>query len=174
MEIGLYFGSFNPIHTGHLIIVNHILNTTAVEKIWFIVSPQNPLKKTESLLGAPERLKLVKLAIETDPRFEVSDIEFHLPKPSYTINTLSNLKNNFPQAKFYLIVGSDNYLNFSKWKSSYQLKSEHNILVYQRPGFPLNAEKEFSNIQVLDAPLLEISSTDIRELIRDKKSARYL
>jgi nicotinate-nucleotide adenylyltransferase len=174
MEIGLYFGSFNPIHIGHLIIANHILNTTAIDKIWFIVSPQNPLKKSESLLGAPERLNLVKLAIENNSRFEVSDIEFHLPRPSYTINTLSSLKNTFPQNTFYLIIGSDNYLNFSKWKSSHQLKSEHHIFVYQRPGFPLAPEKNSLNIRVFDAPLLDISSTSIRQLIRDRKSIRYL
>jgi nicotinate-nucleotide adenylyltransferase len=173
MKIGLLFGSFNPIHTGHLIIANHVANYNA-DKVWFIVSPHNPLKKSSELLRAEDRLDLVKQAVENDNRFEVSDIEFDLPIPSYTINTLQALKKAHPQHEFYLVIGSDNWVSFSKWKSSTEILENYNLLVYERPGFQVNDNQVSGNIQLLKAPLIDISSSSIRKLIRENKSILYL
>src|SRR5687768_17339194 len=115
MKIGLYFGSFNPVHIGHLIIANYVLNETELEKIWFVVSPQNPFKQNKSLLNEYDRLHLLRTAIEDDTRMKASDIEFYLPKPSYTINTLTYLKEKYPQQDFFLIMGSDSFQNIDKW-----------------------------------------------------------
>jgi len=173
MRIGLYFGSFNPIHSGHLIIANHILNFISLDKICFVVSPQNPLKHHE-LLDAEARLQLTRLAISTDSRFEVSDVEFHLPKPSYTIDTLRFLREKFSEHEYHLIIGSDNFLNFSAWKSHEALQKEWRIIVYMRPGFPVDAQLDLFNVQVLNQTLIDISSTQIRDLIQQGKSVRYL
>lgn len=173
MKIGLYFGSFNPIHIGHLIIASHILNTTDFEKIWFIVSPQNPFKKSQTLLNEYQRLHLVRLAIEDDTRLKASDIEFKLNKPSYTIDTITYLKEKFPGLYFSIIIGSDSFSNINKWKNYDKLIDENKILIYKRPGFEVTSQH--SNIIVLnDTPLLEISATAIRELIRYGKTIRYL
>ena len=172
MQIGLFFGSFNPIHTGHLLIANHILNFTPLHKIWFIVSPQNPLKEDVELLNEEQRLKLVRLATNGDKRFEVSDIEFQLPKPSYTINTFSYLRKAYPENSFRLIIGSDNFLNFSAWKSHDELLREGKIVVYIRPGYPVDTFT--AQVEVLTPAQLDISSTEIRRLIKDGKSVRYL
>jgi nicotinate-nucleotide adenylyltransferase len=174
MKIGLFFGSFNPVHTGHLIIANHVLNFAQIDKLWFVVSPQNPFKKSRELLDAQARLELVKIAIKDNTRLEISDIEFHLPLPSYTIDSLQYLKKNFPEDEFSLIVGSDNFLSFSKWKSPDTILANFGIIVYERPGFPIDRGQAYSNILILDAPLLDISSTAIRKLINDHKSIRYL
>jgi nicotinate-nucleotide adenylyltransferase len=173
MKIGLLFGSFNPIHTGHLIIANHIASYH-VDKIWFIVSPQNPFKRSAELLNAECRFALAKLAIENDNRFEALDIEFHLPTPSYTIDTLQTITAKYPEHKFYLIMGSDNFLNISKWKASTEIVNNYNLLVYQRTGFTVDEECLAHNITLLNAPLLDISSTTIRNLIAQNKSIRYL
>lgn len=173
MKIGLYFGSFNPIHVGHLIIANHVLNETDLERIWFIVSPQNPLKHNNSLLNEYDRLHLIRTAIEDDPRMKVSDIEFYLPKPSYTINTLTFLKEKYPEHNFSVIMGSDSFQNIHKWKNHEAITGNYTIYVYKRPGFDIqkvNTEK----IKILDAPLLEISATNIRELVKKGKSIRYM
>ncbi len=173
MNIGLYFGSFNPIHTGHLIIANHILNESSLDKIWFIVSPQNPFKQAHSLLNEYHRLHLVQKAIENDPRLKASDIEFGLPKPSYTIHTLAYLKEKYPSYTFSLIMGSDSFQNIEKWKNPEAIIAHHSIIIYERPGFEIN-NKIGANINVMQAPLLEISATYIRELARDGKSIKYL
>jgi nicotinate-nucleotide adenylyltransferase len=173
MKVGLFFGSFNPIHTGHLIIANHVANYYA-DKIWFIVSPHNPLKKSSELLRAADRLELVKLAAENDNRFEVSNIEFNLPVPSYTINTLDALKKVHPQHEFYLIIGSDNWALLPKWRSSNEILESYNLLVYERPGFQVNTAQLSANTQLLKAPLIDISSSSIRKLIRENKSILYL
>ena len=173
MKIGLFFGSFNPVHVGHLIIANHILNEIAINKLWFIVSPQNPFKTNESLLKAYDRLHLVKIATEGDLRIKVSDVEFNLPKPSYTIDTLTYLEEKYPGNIFSIIMGSDSFQNLRNWKNYEILIKRHQILIYRRPGFDvinsLNAD-----IQIVEAPLLDISSTEIRKLIRNEKSIRYL
>ena len=171
MKIGLLFGSFNPIHTGHLIIANHIANYYT-DKTWFIVSPQNPFKLTTDLLNPSQRLKLVQLAVENDTHFKVSDIEFNLPTPSYTINTLHALTKKYREDKFFLIIGSDNLAGITAWKSSEEILSNYKLLVYERPGFPI--ETNISTIEIIQAPLLNISSTFIRRLIKENKSIRYL
>lgn len=174
MKIGLFFGSFNPIHTGHLIIANYVANYT-VDKIWFIVSPQNPFKQSAELLNASKRLALVRLAVSNDERFEVLDIEFHLPTPSYTVDTLHLLSRQYPEHEFFLIIGSDNLQSFPGWKSSTEIINKYTLLVYERPRFSiLNKDVRNNNIKFLNFPLLDISSTEIRELIAKNKSIRYL
>ncbi len=173
MNIGLYFGSFNPIHIGHLIIASHVLNHTALDRIWFVVSPQNPLKESAGLLNEHHRFHLVQLAIENEPLFKASNIEFSLSRPSYTIDTLTYLSEKYPQHQFNVVMGSDSLQNITKWKNYQQLLAQYPLLIYQRPGCPVS---QISNarIEVLDAPLLDISSTHIRNLIKEKKSIRYL
>lgn len=173
MNIGLYFGSFNPIHTGHLIIASHIINETDLKEIWFVVSPQNPFKLSKTLLNENHRLNLVRLAIDEDSRFKASNIEFKLPKPSYTINTLVYLAEKYPEYTFSIIMGSDGYQNLEKWKNADQIIKNYQILVYNRPGHNPKII-EASNTIIMDAPLLEISSTHIRKLLREKKSIKYL
>ena len=173
MKIGLYFGSFNPVHTGHLIIANHLLNTTPLQQVWLIVSPHNPLKKTSSLLNEYHRLHLVQSAIEGEKNLKASNVEFHLPKPSYTIDTLTYLKEKFPEHSFAVIMGSDSFYNIHKWKNYEVLLKEYELYIYQRTGFEVR-ENTRSNIKLLNAPVLEISSTHIRELIKKNKSIRYL
>jgi nicotinate-nucleotide adenylyltransferase len=172
MKIGLYFGSFNPIHVGHLIIANFISNFTDLEEVWFVVSPQNPLKKSSTLLNEYDRLFLVQKAIENNQKFRAIDIEFKLPKPSYTVDTLTYIKEKYPQHSFSLIIGSDSLQNIDKWKNSGFLLNTYFFYVYERPGFKV--EKTALNIIVLKAPLLEISSTEIRKMIRAGKSIQYL
>ena len=173
MSIGLYFGSFNPIHAGHLIIANHILNESDIQKIWFVVSPHNPFKESDSLLNEYHRLHLVQKAIEDDPRMKASDIEFGLPKPSYTIHTLAYLEEKYPMHRFSIIMGSDSFQNIGKWKNAEVIIANYPIIIYKRPGFEVDNRWK-ATITVMDAPLLEISATHIRELIRQGKSIRYL
>lgn len=173
MKIGLYFGSFNPIHIGHLIIANHILNETPLERIWFIVSPHNPLKESKSLLNEFDRLHMVRLAVQDDKRIKCSDIEFSLPKPSYTTNTLAFLSEKYPEHKFSIIMGSDSFQNLDKWKNFEHILCNYSIYVYQRKDFEL--KKSFSKAPIiLNAPLIEISSSQIRLNIKEGKSIRYL
>lgn len=176
MKIGLYFGSFNPIHVGHLIIANHVINITDYDKIWFVVSPQNPLKPSNSLLNEYTRLHLVRLAIEDNPSFKVIDVEFNLPKPSYTIDTLTYLKEKYPSYSFAVILGSDSYQNLPKWKNYQTLINENELLVYERPGFPFNPQSSIPSQTILlkGAPLLDISATSIRKLLSQGKSIQYL
>lgn len=173
MKIGLYFGSFNPVHVGHLIIANHILNTTNTDKLWFIVSPQNPLKQTNTLLNEYHRLHLINLAIGDDSRLKASDIEFKLPKPSYTIDTLTYLSEKYPQHEFSIIMGSDSFQNITKWKNHKLLLAKYEILIYNRPGFEIFTSSH-KHILLAETPVLEISATHIRNLIKEKKSFRFL
>lgn len=172
MNIGLYFGSFNPIHVGHLIIAAHIVDNTPLDQLWFVVSPQNPLKHSATLLNEYHRLHLVQTAVEDDPRFRVTDVEFKLPKPSYTIDTLTYLGEKYPANRFTVIMGTDSFQNLSKWKNPELLLKNYSFLLYPRPGFEVNVAP--TNVQVVDAPLLEISSTAIRKMIKEGKSIRYL
>ena len=174
MDIGLYFGSFNPIHIGHLIIANYITQNTALEQVWFIISPQNPLKKSAGLLNEYHRLFLVQVSIEDEPALRASDIEFRLPKPSYTIDTLTYLQEKFPSHNFSVIMGSDSYQNLPQWKNYEQLLSQYPIYVYERPDFSPDVKYKNANVTFLKAPLLEISSTYIRKIIKEGKSIRYL
>jgi nicotinate-nucleotide adenylyltransferase len=173
MHIGLYFGSFNPIHTGHLIIANHIIANTEIDKVWFVVSPHNPLKEAHSLLNEYDRLHLVNLAIEDNPKFRASNVEFHLPKPSYTIDTLTYLAEKFPLERFSIIMGSDSFQNIHRWKNFEQLTSRYTFIVYNRPGFEVK-ETHGADLTILKAPLLDISATYIRTEVKEKRSIRYI
>jgi nicotinate-nucleotide adenylyltransferase len=173
MEIGLYFGSFNPLHVGHLIIANHVLNTTEIEKIWIVVSPQNPFKKEKDLLKESKRLTIVKKSIAGDKRLFASDVEFQLSKPSFSYNTLSYLKKNHPQHRYSLIMGSDSFQNLDKWRDFESIIEQHRLFIYPRPGFDISNTIK-ARIEILDAPMLDISSTAIRALIKAGKSIRYL
>ena len=173
MNIGLYFGSFNPIHIGHLIIANHVLNETPINKIWFIVSPQNPFKESRTLLNEFDRLHLVRLATQDDNRIKGSDIEFSLPKPSYTSNTLAFLSEKYPEHQFSIIIGSDSYQNLDKWKNYETIINNYPVYIYKREGHEI--KKTFSKEALtLNAPIIQISASQIREHIRSAKSIRYL
>ena len=172
MKIGLFFGSFNPVHSGHLIIANYICETTHLNKVWLVVSPQNPLKLKETLLRDHDRLHLINLAIEDNKNLKASSIEFKLPKPSYTIDTLIYLKEKYPQHQFVLIMGSDNLATLHKWKN-YELLLKYEILVYKRRGFDEKPYPKNKNIQLLDFPYLDISATFIRENIKNGISMQY-
>ncbi len=173
MKVGLYFGSFNPIHTGHCIIANHLLMDTDLEQVWLIISPQNPFKPAHTLLNEYHRLHLAQVAVEDAANLKASDIELHLPKPSYTIDTLTHLQEKYPQHKFVVIMGSDSFHNLPKWKNPEIIKKNYEIYVYLRPGYPVN-EGNHPKIKVLEAPLLQISSTHIRDCIRKRQSIRFL
>ncbi|MGY6560220.1 MAG: nicotinate (nicotinamide) nucleotide adenylyltransferase [Nitritalea sp.] len=172
MKIGLFFGSFNPIHIGHLILANTLLDRTDVDEIWFVVSPQNPFKKRKSLLHEFDRLKMVELAIADHFSFKASDVEFHMPRPSYTVDTLAYLTDKYPQHSFKLIVGSDNLSHFHKWKNAEWILEHIGLLVYPRPGEVLSYQHP--NVQFVQAPLLDISATFIRESIAKGHSVKYL
>ena len=173
MKIGLYFGSFNPIHVGHLIIANHIANNTDLEQVWFVISPQNPLKTNNNVLNKYHRKYLIDIAIEGEKKLKSSTIEFSLPIPSYTIDTMTYLKERYPDYTFSIIMGSDSFQNITKWKNYEMLLKSYQVLVYERPGFV--ADNNFGqNIITLKAPLLDISSTKIRDMIKNGRSIKFL
>jgi nicotinate-nucleotide adenylyltransferase len=174
MHTGLYFGSFNPIHHGHLIIANHMLQNTGLQQVWFIVSPQNPLKPSAGLLNEYHRLFLVNLAIEGERNLKASDIEFRLPKPSFTVDTLAYLQEKYPQNMFSIIMGSDSYQNLPRWKNYQVILNNHQIYVYTRPGHEIKEKHEGAGTNIVNAPLLEISATHVRNTIKEGKSVRYL
>jgi len=175
MRIGLYFGSFNPIHHGHLLIASYILQHTSLEQVWFVVSPQNPLKPAASLLNEYHRLYLVQLAIEGAKDLKAQDIEFKLPKPSYTSDTLTYLQEKYPTHEFSIIMGSDSFQNLPRWKNANWLLKNYSIYVYKRPEHEqLPVYPGAKDIQILQAPLLPISSTTIRQYIKEGKSIRFL
>ncbi|MDA0313724.1 MAG: nicotinate (nicotinamide) nucleotide adenylyltransferase [Bacteroidetes bacterium] len=172
MEIGLYFGSFNPIHLGHLIIAQTLYKRGGLDQVWFVVSPQNPFKRQESLAHEQDRLRMVELAIADNFDFRVSDVEFRMPKPSYTIDTLTLLSEKHPQHQFSLFLGSDSLSHFHKWKNYKAILDHYPLLVYPRPGE--FKKLEHPGISYLDAPLLDISATFIRQSILEGLSVRYL
>lgn len=171
-NIGLYFGSFNPIHNGHLSIAKYILKKTDLEEIWFVVSPQSPFKKESSLLDDDFRFKMVQLAIKNYQRIHACDIEFTLPKPSYTIDTLNAIQEKFPKNTFSLIIGSDNLESFPKWKDYRKIIDNYKIFVYPRSGFDGGKLKTHSSVCLINAPLYDISSTWIREIIKSGKDVK--
>lgn len=174
MRVGLYFGSFNPIHHGHLLIASWILQNTSLQQVWFVVSPQNPLKPASTLLNEYHRLYLVQLAIEGETQFKALDIEFKLPKPSYTVDTLAYLQEKYPAHEFSIILGSDSFQNLPKWKNAEWLLKNYPLYVYKRPEHEqLPIYPGAKDIQILGAPLLPISSTEIRRKIKEGKSIRY-
>ncbi len=175
-KIGLYFGSFNPIHIGHLILASYIVQNSDLRKIWFVVSPLNPLKKQSSLADNNTRYHLVQLAVEDNPLFEVSNVEFTLPLPSYTINTLRFLSNKYPTKEFAILMGEDNLNTIDKWKDYQQILQNYSIYVYPRKDeLKQKTKVNFPNynITVVDAPLINISASYIRSLIREGKSIQY-
>ncbi len=174
MKVGLFFGSFNPIHVGHLIIANHLATHTDLDKVWMVVSPQNPLKPKKTLARDFDRLHLVRLGIGDNPRIEASNVEFNLPKPSYTIDTLAYLTEKHPEKTFALIMGGDNIASLHLWKNYEQLLANFDIYVYQRPGTELGPLATHPRVKVLEAPLLDISATYIRDCLKKGQSVRYL
>jgi len=172
-KIGLLFGSFNPIHIGHTALSNYILEYSDLLEIWFIVTPQNPFKKDEKLIDESFRLEMTKLAIANEPRFKVSDIEFNLPKPSYTINTLETLKSRHPSKNFVLIMGSDNVLQIEQWKDSHKVTGNYDIIVYPRTNFLVNETSLPQRVTLINAPLLDISSTMIRNSFAEGKKLSF-
>jgi len=179
MKIGLYFGTFNPIHIGHLIIANHLAEYSGLDQIWMVVTPHNPLKNKQTLLDDYQRLQLVFLATEDYPKIKPSDIEFKLPQPNYTVNTLAHLQEKFPQHIFSLIMGEDNLKSFHKWKNHEVILENHEIYVYPRISSETDTNQNlaFKNnpkVHIIDAPIVEISSTFIRESIKNKKNVRPL
>lgn len=172
-KTGLFFGSFNPIHIGHLALANYMVEFYDLTQCWFIVSPLNPLKEKKSLLHHTHRYRMVMEAVEDYPKFRVSDIEFHLPQPSYTVNTLARLEEKYPGKEFYLIMGSDNIQTLHKWKNYEVILTKYNILVYPRHGYEKNPFENHPNIIYTKAPMMEISSTFLRDAIKHNKEVRY-
>ena len=174
LKVGLYFGSFNPVHIGHMAIANYMVEYTSIDQLWFVVSPHNPLKNKLNLLNDYQRLDLVNRAIEDDNRFRASNIEFNLPKPSYTIDTLTYLKEKFPDYEFVILMGSDNLESFHKWKNFKTIVQNYGIIVYPRPGFEQAKVLKHENIVIAkEAPLMEVSSSFIRNAIHDGKDVRH-
>jgi nicotinate-nucleotide adenylyltransferase len=174
MKIGLFFGSFNPIHMGHMIIANIMVESTDLDKVWFVVSPQNPFKPAKGLLHEFDRYDMVRAAVYDNYKLEVSDIEFNLPKPSFTIHTLVHLKEKHPNKEFKIIIGEDNLESFTKWKNHERILDDYGLYVYPRPGAKTSELKQHSNVKMVDAPLLDISATFIRSCIKKGQSVRYL
>ena len=174
MKIGLYFGSFNPIHNGHLIIANHIVNFGDVDEVWFVISVQSPFKQKSSLIDNYDRLNLVELGIGNNDKLKPCTIEFNLPTPNYTIDTLTYLKEQYPKYDFSLIMGSDNLVSFNHWKNYDVILKYYKILVYMRPGFEDVAFLNHPSVSTMQAPLLEISASYIRKLIKEGKSVQYM
>lgn len=173
MKTGLFGGSFNPIHIGHLALANYLCEFEDLDELWFLISPQNPLKKQETLWDDQKRLRLAEAATADYPKFRVSDFEFLLPRPSYTFYTLSKLKEAYPQHSFVLIIGSDNWLYFDRWRESKRILSENEIWIYPRPGFSTDKDSLPENVKLINAPVFEISSTFIRESLMAGKDIRY-
>lgn len=184
MKVGLYFGTYNPIHVGHLIIANYMANYTDLDEVWLIVSPQNPLKQKSSLLADYHRYAMVEIAVQDNPKLKPSNIEFKLPQPSYTINTLTYLKEKYPKHEFSLIMGEDNLRTLNKWKNYEEIIQNHKIYVYPRA---LTEQEQIdaqstdqvgktnsTNIVICDAPVMRVSASFIRNAIKQKKDVRYL
>jgi len=172
-KTGLFFGSFNPIHIGHLIIAQYFIEFSDLQQVWFVISPHNPLKKKESLLADHHRLNMVKIAIEDNSSFRACDIEFNMPRPSYTINTLAYIKERYPEKEFCLIMGGDNLETLHKWKNYSLLLEENKIYVYKRPDTDISRFEGHANITLFDVPLMKISSSFIRNAIKEKRKMQY-
>lgn len=173
LKTGLFFGSFNPIHIGHLIIANYMATFSGLKEVWLVVSPHNPLKMKSGLANMYDRLEMAKLATENAPQIKVSDIEFKLPQPSYTIDTLAYLHERYPEREFVLIMGADNLVSFKKWKNYEVLLKDYHIFVYPRPGADVGEWQNHPSITFTDTPEMEISSTFIRKAIKDRKNVQF-
>jgi nicotinate-nucleotide adenylyltransferase len=174
MKVGLFFGSFNPIHQGHLIIANIMVESTELEKVWFVVSPQNPFKKRETLLHEFDRLDMVDAAIYEDYNMKSCDIEFNMPKPSYTIDTMAYLSEKYPDHEFKLIIGEDNLKHFPKWKNHERILEDYGVFVYPRPDAQKTPLHDHPRVRMVAAPLIDISATFIRKCVKNNQSIRYL
>lgn len=173
MLTGLYFGSFNPIHIGHLALANYITAYTDVDEVWFVVSPQNPFKQRDQLLDDQQRLHLVNLALRDFAKFRSSNIEFSMPKPSYTIDTLAYLREKYPSRNFTLIMGEDNLVNFHKWKNADLILKDYSLTVYPRPNCPKTEMHNHPKVRLVDAPQIEISSSFIRQSIAEGRDVQF-
>ncbi len=173
-KTGLFFGSFNPIHIGHMILAEYMVENTDLQDIWFVVSPQNPLKEKKGLLADYHRLAMVNIAVEDDARFRSSNIEFKMPQPSYTIDTLTYLSEKHPERHFVLIGGTDILPSFHKWKNYKVLLDHYSIYIYNRPYYEAAEYKGHPNIKFFNAPLMEISASFIRDSIKKGKDIRYM
>lgn len=173
MKTGLFFGSFNPIHIGHLVIANYMASFSDLKEVWLMVSPHNPLKQRSALANMYDRLEMAKLATENAPQLKVSDIEFKLPQPSYTVDTLTYLHERYPEKEFVLIMGADNLVSLKKWKNYEVLLKDYHIYVYPRPGADVKEWENHPSITFTDTPQMEVSSTFIRKAIKDKKNVQF-
>lgn len=173
MKIGLFFGSYNPIHTGHLIIANYMANHTSLDKVWLVVSPHNPLKEKKDLIQVYDRLEMAKMATDEAKNIVVSDVELKLPQPSYTIDTLTLLKEIYPEHHFVLIMGSDNLKSLKKWKNYELILRDYEIFVYPRPSYNSEEFQNHPKVSITQTPLMEISSTFIRKAIADGKDVKF-
>ena len=174
-KVGLFFGSFNPIHIGHLILANYILENSDMAELWFVVSPQNPFKDKKTLLKDHNRLDMVQLSVKNYPKMGASNVEFSLPKPSYTIDTLTYLKERYPDHSFALIMGEDNLKGLPKWKNAEILIENHQIIVYPRIFEGEKQDNEYlkhDNISMVNAPIIELPATEIRNMIKNGKNVR--
>jgi len=172
-KVGIYSGSFNPIHHGHVMLANYLVEFSDLDALWFVVTPQNPLKKKDDLLEDDERLKMVQLAVGDDPRFCVSDIEMHLPTPSYTINTLTKLSEQYPDCQFVFICGMDSLQNLRRWREYQKILDNYEILVFPREGYDGGELLDCPSVTVLKTPVLEISSSFIRQCIKEGRDVRH-
>ena len=170
---GIFGGTFNPIHIGHLALANYLCEYSGLDELWLVVSPQNPFKKDMQLLDDNVRLEMVQAAVEDYPKMRASDIEFRLPRPSYMITTLRCLSEMYPERKFSLVIGADNWASFPRWKSSDEILRDFNIIIYPRPGYEIDSFALPSKVKLVDTPLMEISSTFIRQSISEGKDVRY-
>ncbi len=175
-QIGLFFGSFNPIHVGHMIIANHMVENSSLDEVWFVVTPHNPHKKKKTLLDDIQRLQMVRLAVEAYPKLKASNLEFDLTQPSYTVNTLAHISEKHPDYSFALIMGEDNLKSFHKWKNYETILAYYNIFVYPRiSAFDIpDLFKNHPKIQYVSAPIVELSATAIRKAIQEKKNIKPL
>jgi len=176
MKTGLFFGSFNPVHNGHIAMANYFIEQTDIDQLWFVISPHNPLKNIKTLLPGHLRLKMLELAIEDDSRYKICDIEFHLPQPSYTIETLTFLSEKYPANKFVMFMGSDGLVDFNKWKNFEQIIKKYTRYIYPRtidPDFDISIHK--NSIFLKEAPVIDISSSKIRQALKEGKDvSQYL
>lgn len=172
-KVGIFGGSYNPIHIGHLALANYLCEFCDLDEVWFMVSPQNPLKRDRKLWDDEFRLELARLATEDYPKFKVCDIEFQLPRPSYTIHTLNALQEKYPEKEFTLLIGADNWQLFPRWKAADEIIAKHKVLIYPRPGYTINEDEFPSSVSLIQAPLFEVSSTFIRESLENGKDIRY-
>lgn len=172
MRVGLFFGSFNPIHVGHLMLAQYMVNFADVDEVWLVVSPQNPFKQDVELADTQHRLNMARLAVGDNEKIKISEVELTLPKPSYTIDTLRALEKEYPEIEFSIIMGADNLMGLNRWKEAETLLSRYRIIVYPRPGYEAK-EPEGAHIEIVDAPQVDISSTQLRRWIGEGRSVLY-